>query len=178
MKRLLFLFLSFLLIILTACSSDSSNDNTAETNEPKTYTLNEDVMVGSVAVKLNEIGYTTYAQMSYGVPVDAPEGKLFLYTSWSVGNGGENEVTISSEDFNCYIDNVQMPLSIYTNSITDGFPSIDTLSTGRIINGLIIFEVPENFDTVEFEFKPNMFEDDNAIFKVSKAQARNLNVPE
>lgn len=175
MKRLLFLFLPALLLIFTACSNSGS---TTEANEPKFYNLNEEAVVGSTGVILYEIGYSTFAQMSYGVPVNAPEGKNFLYTAWGVVNGGDSEISISSQDFNCYIDNTQVPESIYTNSITDGFPSIDTLNSGRTVQGFVLFEVPTEWTTLELEFKPNIYDNDSVVYKVSKAQAKNLNAPQ
>lgn len=83
--------------------------------------------------------------------IQPKDGFKYLYAEFEIENIGSTDKYISSYDFDCFADGSACDQSWYT-----GDDALDaTISAGRKTKGKVVFEIPEEASTIEFEFLDN-----------------------
>jgi len=161
--------------------SEKEKDSTQETrreqentkadngNESKTEETTEEVVdnifrVGDVLetkkVKLSYLSCGEYTDEN--MFVEAGEGKKLIYFEFEFENIGSSDTSVGFFDFDCYADGYEAKNSMCTadNAMT----SITSLSPGRKMGGIVVFEVPQNAESIEVEYETSYWTQDKAIF--------------
>lgn len=94
--------------------------------------------------------------------VEAGENNKLIYFEFEFENIGNTDTSVGFYDFDCYADGYEAKNSMCTadNAMT----SITTLSPGRRMGGIVVFEVPKNADNIEIEYETSFWTQDKAIF--------------
>lgn len=90
------------------------------------------------------------------------DGNKYIYLEFEFENIGDTDTSVGSFDFKCYADGyeVKSPLITADNSLI----AITSLSPGRKASGIIVFEVPQNAESIEVEYETSFWTQDKAIF--------------
>lgn len=75
--------------------------------------------------------------------------------------GGDDE-KVASWDFNCYADGYDMEQSY----VLEGLDLDATLSPGKKTKGSVVFEVPEDAESIILEYETNFWTENKIVFIV------------
>lgn len=85
--------------------------------------------------------------------IQPKDGYKYLYLELEVENISDRDQTVSSFSFDCFADGAACDQSYYT-----GDDDLDaTISAGRKTKGRVVFEIPNEATTVEFEYLDNFW---------------------
>lgn len=134
------------------------------TNAPEEETVGNVFHVGDI-LETKKIRLTYHSCGEYSddnMFVEAGEGNELIYFEFEFENIGDTDASVGYFDFDCYADGYEAKNSICTadNAMT----SITTLSPGRKTKGIVVFEVPQNAETIEVEYETSFWTQDKAIF--------------
>lgn len=120
------------------------------------------ISVGDTAV-LNNV-YVTFesAKQSRGSEFFVPsEGNVFLICEFTIENNTSSELNISSLIcFDAYVDDFATNLSITAESSVNGNSLDGTIAAGKKMNGIIAYEVPQDWSVLEIYFTPDFWDGD------------------
>ena len=89
------------------------------------------------------------------------DGNVYYKMEFEFENIGESDAYVSSYDFNCYADGYDME-----QNYLEGMDLDATLSTGKKTKGSLVFEVPEDAESVILEYETSFWTEDKIIFVV------------
>ena len=125
--------------------------------------------VSEDAIHVGEIAETNQIKMTYlscgefksdNMFIQPKDGYKYLYIELEVENIGNSDQYISSFSFDCFADGAACNQCYYT-----GDDNLDaTISAGRKTKGKIVFEIPEDATTVEFEYLDNYWTSKRILF--------------
>ena len=85
--------------------------------------------------------------------IQPKDGYKYLYAEFEFENISDSDQYISSYSFDCFADGAACNQSYYT-----GDDNLDaTISAGRKTKGKVVFEIPQDATTVEFEYLDNFW---------------------
>ena len=87
------------------------------------------------------------------------DGNVYYKMEFEFENIGESDAYVSSYDFNCYADGYDME-----QNYLEGMDLDATLSTGKKTKGSLVFEVPEDAESVILEYETSFWTEDKIIF--------------
>lgn len=136
---------------------DTEEENT-EKKKIKGYTVGETWKNKYISVSYLEAGeYTDYSE--YFPPA---EGYKIIYAKFEFENIGSSDQVVSFTDWNCYADGYACENYYIDDDSSSSYA--ETLSAGRKCNGLIAFSVPENAESIEFEYDTNVWTSEKILF--------------
>lgn len=94
--------------------------------------------------------------------VAAGDGCKLIYFEFECENVSNSDVSIGYIYFDCYADGYDASRSLSTAD--NAMSSIVTLSPGRKTKGIVVFEVPEDAQSIEVEYETDYWRQDKAIF--------------
>ena len=175
MKKLIAL-LSVLVVLFTfvACSDiepvkvGSMNTNKTENNGTEQNESGDPIFsVGDTAM-LNDINVTLVGVFEstgseYFKPAD---GKVFIQCEFNIENNSKEDLAVSSlMCFDTYCDDYACELSISAMVEDNGKAQLDgTVAPGKKMNGVVGYEVPENWQELEIRFTPDIMSNKSIIF--------------
>ena len=141
-----------------------SGDSAEATEEEKT-----EFAVGETA-SLNDVEVTLVsAEESNGTQFLAPEAGNIL--SFEITNNSDRDITVSSMlNFEAYCDDYSVNQSISgAASNSNGKVTLDgNVASGKKMNGIITYEVPEDYQRLEVSFTPDFWKSKDIKFVVTK----------
>ncbi|MBU9728396.1 DUF4352 domain-containing protein [Diplocloster modestus] len=158
-------------------STQDDNTDTKDINERQedkqtenqgdkdSYGPGEPAAMKDVTVTLESV--TENKGKQYNEPA---EGNVFLLCEFTIDNQSEKELAVSSiMSFDAYVDSYAVNQSI-TGLITDeGNKQLDgTVAPGKKMNGVIAYEVPEDWKEFEVNFEPDMWSGKKLTFIYQK----------
>lgn len=167
--------------------TEDSDEETSETEEPETFeetdaeetTMNFEINSGEIyrvgdTLNMNgvEISFKNVIE-SKGGEFMAPEaGNVYVFCEFDIANNSSAEYNISSiVNFSAYCDDyaVDINYSALMAPESSGKSFLDgTIPSGKKLNGVLAYEVPENWQNLELRFAPDIFTDDFVIFMAEK----------
>ncbi len=135
-----------------------SNEETAVAEEIKTeYSVGDILQDGNM-----KIVYMSSGDHIEGNDFLQPaEGYKYIYAQFAFENtSAKTDASVSIYNFEAYAD--EYSVEMYYGG-EDNLTA--TLSPGRATSGYIYFEVPEDAETIEFEYEPNLLTDKKITFK-------------
>lgn len=140
----------------------------APAEEPAALTIGSTTTIDGVDVTLSA------AMLSRGQDFAQPgAGNLYLGLVVDVANNSQKSINISSMvNFEAYCDDyaIQPSLTAYAAPEWSGLSTLDgEAAAGKRLNGVIAYEVPENFTKFEISIKPDTWSSQTAQFVFDRA---------
>lgn len=186
MKRVLIALLAVILVLsVTACSGDGdvksrtsadsgTSIDTPDATEPAVTTASSIAKPGE-NMKLSKYDFQfekaeTYDEIEFNEYYsDTPEeGNVYLVCFFTVENISGEDDYVNPLYLDGYIDDVQTTESFLIGDV-DGYASLGgDLAAGKKMQGFIAYEVPENWQKVEFTYTDGFLDDaDKYQFEVT-----------
>ena len=151
----------------TSGTSQSASQASQAQSQPE-----QTVFTVGDAVELNG-GKTTllsaeeYPGKQYMMPTD---GNVFLVCQFEIENDSSAEINVSSMvSFNAYCDDYSVSLSITGEMLEDSWKSLDgTVAPGKKINGVIAYEIPQDWQKMEISYTPSFWSGHDVQFEINK----------
>lgn len=141
-------------------TTETSTTTTTETKEEEKFENKPEIHVGEYCMD----GKLKIMFVKSGEYVDdnqfnqPKEGNKYVYIELYAENTGDKDASISALNFDCYADGY----AVDQNYFGDLFSA--TLSAGRNVSGIVVFEVPKDAQEIEFEYNMNIFTSDHVKF--------------
>lgn len=176
------IILVVILALIGSCAGDGDDEKASDTNPQKVgETTEKNNSVGQQPenlteevdneFSLGEIVETSYLRISYMSAeeyisdnefIQPKEGHIYYKMEFEFENISESDQYVSSWDFNCYADGYDMEQSY----IIDGLDLDATLSPGKKTKGAVVFEVPEDAESIILEYETNFWTENKIVFVV------------
>lgn len=124
------------------------------------------------AVELNGVKTTLlsaeeYPGKQYMMPTD---GNVFLVCQFEIENDSSAEINVSSMvSFNAYCDDYSVNLSVTGEMLEDSWKTLDgTVAPGKKINGVIAYEIPQDWQKMEISYTPSFWSGHDVQFEINK----------
>lgn len=150
----------------TTKNSTTTDTGTSETEQPTVGTVGQTMTLDGVSITLNSATVSDTVDVD-GYPMTPTNGTEFLTLNFTVQNGSDSDIVVTSSSFESYVDNQTAQTSGYTYSVEGAFTSDLSLASGRETSGNIVYEVNDGWQLFETSFKPNMFIDNSIDFEVT-----------
>lgn len=145
--------------LLTGCANENNGNTpspTAAPTEAPTDTDNTNPTNAPTDTSDKDEEFSAFA------PAD---GKVFVICNFEVENNSDSDLNISSLYFNAYEDGYSTDEYIFASGI-----NVDdlngTASPGKRIKGALVYELSEDFEELELEYKPSIWDNVKTIFVV------------
>lgn len=147
-------------------SQENSKTEDIKTEKPSKEKKEEDnifhkgEILETKKVKLSYLSCGDY--FDNNMYIEAGEGNKLIYFEFEFENIGNTDISAGYFDFDCYADgyDAQNKMSTADNAMK----SITTLSPGRKMSGIVVFEVPQGASKIEVEYETSYWTQDKAIF--------------
>lgn len=166
-----------LIIIISAAGGNEEpvkvGENTPQTTteavdpqvDKNTFTVGEIAELRDVQVSL--IGVTESAGSSFNTPND---GNVFVLCEFEITNNSKEEIAVSSMmSFEAYCDDYACSFSFSALLEKGNKNQLDgTVAAGKKMNGVIGYEVSENWNELEVHFTPDFWSGKDITFTATK----------
>ena len=151
-----------LLGILAGCvsgaSTKSSSDNDSSDNPSQNLTIGSTLSAKGLNITLQKVEDWNSDNMF----VNPKDGFKFIRAYFVLENTNSSSRYLGSYDFTCYADNAKADMSIFGEDTLDLGAEV---SSGRVLQGYIYYEVPVNAQSIEIEYDSDWW-GNKAVFKV------------
>lgn len=145
-------------------TSKTEQSEKPQTETPAAEEVDNEFLVG-------EIVETSYLRISYVSAeeyvsdnefIQPKDGHIYYKMDFEFENISDSDQYVSSWDFNCYADGYDMEQSY----VLDGLDLDATLSPGKKTKGSVVFEVPEDAESIVLEYETNFWTENKIVFVV------------
>lgn len=151
----------------TSGTSQSASQASQAQSQPEqtVFTVGDTVELNGVKTTL--LSAEEYPGKQYMMPTD---GNVFLVCQFEIENDSSAEITVSSMvSFNAYCDDYSVSLSITGEMLEDSWKSLDgTVAPGKKINGVIAYEIPQDWQKMEISYTPSFWSGHDVQFEINK----------
>jgi len=129
-----------------------------------TFGVGEKVSLNNVVATLTDVSE------SEGTDLFKPSsGNVFVLCSFEIENNSDKDIVVSSLlSFETYIDDYSQNLSLSAMLASEKNQLDGTVSAGKKMAGVVGYEVPEDWKTLEIRFKPDVWSGKDIKFVASK----------
>lgn len=179
----LIIFIAFIVFTFRTTSNiiDDVKDHIDNIDESEviTGTIDDTLENDDIRITLNDALMYSYVGDEYYIDTPA-EGKEYLIFFFEVENLDDENVYISSYDFDGYVDDYYVSSKSLINDI-DGVKQLSSnLAPGMKVNGYVAFEIDTTWKNFEIHYEEFDFDydddDDNFIFKVKNSDEESTGV--
>ena len=145
--------------------ADVVNDTTEDTSVKQEFGIGETAEMNDVQVTM--VNYTQSSGSEYNKPAD---GNEFVLVEFEIANNSDSEINISSmASFEAYADDYALNYSVSALLEKNDQNQLDgTIAAGKKMNGVIGYEVPADWKTIEIHFKDNVWSSNKFKFEITK----------
>lgn len=149
----------------TSSTSQAASQSSEAQPEQTVFTVGDTVELNGVKTTL--LSAEEYPGKQYMMPTD---GNVFLVCQFEIENDSSEEINVSSMvSFNAYCDDYSVSLSITGEMLEDSWKSLDgTVAPGKKINGVIAYEVPQDWQKMEISYTPSFWSGHDVQFEINK----------
>lgn len=149
-------------------SKDQTNpdkSNTEIKKEQKTvFGVGENVSLNDVVVTLVGVSESEGKQF-----ISPEEGKIFIICEFEIENGSNKDITVSSMlSFEAYVDDYSINQDLSATTSSDKNQLDGSVAAGKKMNGVIGYEVPIDWNSIEIKFTPDFWSQKDITFVYSK----------
>lgn len=147
-------------------SQPASQASQAQSQPEQTvFTVGDTVELNGVKTTL--LSAEEYPGKQYMMPTD---GNVFLVCQFEIENDSSAEINVSSMvSFNAYCDDYSVNLSVTGEMLEDSWKSLDgTVAPGKKINGVIAYEIPQDWQKMEISYTPSFWSGHDVQFEINK----------
>lgn len=133
--------------------TSSQPATTVSATEEAFFTVGDTLEMNNIIVTLNDVSEHKGTQFSK--PTD---GNVFVTCEFTIENNTESDLAVSSiMSFECYFDDFAANISLGAMTSNQNKTQLDgTVAHGKKISGIVGYEAPENWSTMEVHFKPGL----------------------
>ena len=151
----------------TSGTSQSASQASQAQSQPEqtVFTVGDTVELNGVKTTL--LSAEEYPGKQYMMPTD---GNVFLVCQFEIENDSSAEITVSSMvSFNAYCDDYSVNLSVTGEMLEDSWKTLDgTVAPGKKINGVIAYEIPQDWQKMEISYTPSFWSGHDVQFEINK----------
>lgn len=151
----------------TSGTSQSASQASQAQSQPEqtVFTVGDTVELNGVKTTL--LSAEEYPGKQYMMPTD---GNVFLVCQFEIENDSSAEINVSSMvSFNAYCDDYSVSLSVTGEMLEDSWKSLDgTVAPGKKINGVIAYEIPQDWQKMEISYTPSFWSGHDVQFEINK----------
>ena len=149
----------------TSGTSQAASQSSEAQPEQTVFTVGDTVELNGVKTTL--LSAEEYPGKQYMMPTD---GNVFLVCQFEIENDSSEEINVSSMvSFNAYCDDYSVSLSITGEMLEDSWKSLDgTVAPGKKINGVIAYEIPQDWQKMEISYTPSFWSGHDVQFEINK----------
>lgn len=151
----------------TSGTSQAASQASQAQSQPEqtVFTVGDTVELNGVKTTL--LSAEEYPGKQYMMPTD---GNVFLVCQFEIENNSSAEINVSSMvSFNAYCDDYSVSLSITGEMLEDSWKSLDgTVAPGKKINGVIAYEIPQDWQKMEISYTPSFWSGHDVQFEINK----------
>ena len=151
----------------TSGTSQSASQASQAQSQPEqtVFTVGDAVELNGVKTTL--LSAEEYPGKQYMMPTD---GNVFLVCQFEIENDSSAEINVSSMvSFNAYCDDYSVNLSVTGEMLEDSWKSLDgTVAPGKKINGVIAYEIPQDWQKMEISYTPSFWSGHDVQFEINK----------
>ena len=141
-------------------SSGSNHGNNSQT----IYNVGDTVSLNDVNVTLVNV-----SENSGGNYMTPSSGKVFVVCEFEIENNSEKDIAVSSMmSFEAYIDDYSTAMNLSAMLSTDNTQLDGTIGPGKKMNGVIGYEAPSDWTSIEISFTPDFWAGPDITFTYSK----------
>lgn len=113
------------------------------------------------------VSYSENEGSEYNKPTD---GNEYVIVDFEIVNNSENEITVSSAlSFDGYADDYALNYSFAAMMENETSNQLDgTIAPGKKMDGMVGFEVPKDWKTIEIHFKDDVWSNSKFKFEIEK----------
>jgi hypothetical protein len=145
--------------------SDTQNDSVKVPESEKTiFTIGESVELNNVIVTLIDV----YEVFGNGV-FSPSSGNVFVVCEFEIENKTSGDIAVSSLlSFEAYFDDYAANIDITAITLSGKTQLDATVAAGKKIRGVVAYQAPADWETVELQFSPSFWSYKKMIFTFSK----------
>ncbi len=151
----------------TSGTSQAASQASQAQSQPEqtVFTVGDTVELNGVKTTL--LSAEEYPGKQYMMPTD---GNVFLVCQFEIENDSSAEINVSSMvSFNAYCDDYSVNLSVTGEMLEDSWKSLDgTVAPGKKINGVIAYEIPQDWQKMEISYTPSFWSGHDVQFEINK----------
>ena len=146
-------------------ASQVQNNDTTPQETPKeedtTFTVGETVALKNIKATLVDVSISKGSK--YNKPTD---GNVFVLCEFTIENDSDEELAVSSMlSFEAYCDDYTCSYSLGALLEKENKGQLDgTVAPGKKMNGIVGYEVPEDWSKLEIHFTPDVWSDKDIVF--------------
>lgn len=145
-------------------SEDQQDQADSPAEEKTTFTVGEQVELNDVIVTMVDVTENSGTEF-----LKPNEGHAYVICEFEVQNNSDRELNLSSlMSFDAYFDDYATSISISALSTSDKDQLGGTVAPGKKINGIVGYEVADDWNTVEIHFTPDFWSGKEIVFTYSK----------
>lgn len=151
------------LFILIGVAGGSSTPSTPTvTHAPSVYSIGDTAESNGVKVTL------VNAETGHGSQYLTPSaGNIFVTLEFEIENDSSSDINVSSiASFEAYCDDYSVTESITAVTLSDKSTLDGNVAAGKKMNGVISYEVPEDWQNLEVTFSPSFWSNHSVTFEV------------
>ena len=143
---------------------EEPKQETKKESEKTTFGVGEEASLNDIIVTLVDISESTGANY-----MEPTSGNVFLLCEFEIENASNKEINISSMlCFDAYVDDYSTSLSLTAEMASDKGQLDGTVAAGKKMNGVIGYEVAEDWEEIEIHFTPDFWSGKEFIFVANK----------
>lgn len=151
----------------TSGTSQAASQASQAQSQPEqtVFTVGDTVELNGVKTTL--LSAEEYPGKQYMMPTD---GNVFLVCQFEIENDSSAEINVSSMvSFNAYCDDYSVNLSVTGEMLEDSWKTLDgTVAPGKKINGVIAYEIPQDWQKMEISYTPSFWSGHDVQFEINK----------
>lgn len=152
-------------------SASASSDASSGSSTPSTPTITHAPSVYSIGdtAESNGVKVTLVnAETGHGSQYLTPSaGNIFVTLEFEIENDSSSDINVSSiASFEAYCDDYSVTESITAVTLSDKSTLDGNVAAGKKMNGVISYEVPEDWQNLEVTFSPSFWSNHSVTFEV------------
>lgn len=149
---------------LVSTNSPAPSDSVPPSEQPSVFGVGDTVSLNDINVTLVNVSENTGG--NYMTPSN---GKVFVVCEFEIENNSEQDIGVSSiMSFEAYIDDYSTAMNLSAMLSTDNTQLDGTVAPGKKMNGVIGYEAPNDWSSIEISFTPNFWSGKDITFTYSK----------
>lgn len=143
---------------------DQNKSEVKPSSEKTTFGVGEMASMNDIVVTLLDVKENSGANY-----MNPESGNIFVLCEFEIENNSSKEIAVSSiMCFDAYVDDYSTAMSLSAELASDKNQLDGTVAVGKKMNGVIGYEVPEDWKEIEIHFTPDFWSNKEFVFVASK----------
>lgn len=151
--------------------SDNQGDNSTQSEDVQKETEEKTVFNVGETAALNDIHVTlvNVSENNGGNYMTPTDGNVFIVCEFEIENNSDTDIAVSSiMSFEAYVDDYSTSMNLSAMLSTNQKQLDGSVAAGKKMNGVIGYEVPSGWSTIEVKFTPDFWSGKDIAFTYSK----------